>query len=357
VRQQDTVARLGGDEFALIVPGADADDVRAMLESLRTVLTSEVVLDGVPLTIEASFGIALYPAHGAEVEELLRHADAAMYQGKRGTADIVVWGGERTRHPTQWLVVQAELRHALDRDELMLFYQPKVSLADGTICGVEALVRWQHPERGLLPPSEFLPAAEQSGLIEPLTAWVLRRALTDQAAWAAAGRDWTVSVNVSARNLEAADFAGMVEALLAEFGTAPDRLVIEVTETAMVDDRATSMAAIHRLAGRGIGFSMDDFGTGYTSLERLRGVPLVELKIDRTFVATVLEEKENQAIVHAVIALSRGLGCRVTAEGVETAEIADWLAAAGCDEAQGYHYSRPMPWAQISVPIPEEAIR
>ncbi|MCM4078204.1 putative bifunctional diguanylate cyclase/phosphodiesterase [Paractinoplanes hotanensis] len=357
VRQQDTVARLGGDEFALIVPGADADEVRVMLESLRTVLTSEVVLDGVPLTIEASFGIALYPAHGAEVEELLRHADAAMYQGKRGTADIVVWGGERTRHPTQWLVVQAELRHALDRDELVLFYQPKVSLSDGTICGVEALVRWQHPERGLLPPAEFLPAAEQSGLIEPLTAWVLRRALTDQAAWAAAGRDWTVSVNVSARNLEAADFAGMVEALLAEFGTAPDRLVLEVTETAMVDDRATSMAAIHRLAGRGIGFSMDDFGTGYTSLERLRGVPLVELKIDRTFVATVLEEKENQAIVHAVIALSRGLGCRVTAEGVETAEIADWLAAAGCDEAQGYHYSRPMPWAQISVPIPEEAIR
>ena len=356
VRQQDTVARLGGDEFALIVPGADADAVRVMLESLRTVLTSEVVLDGVPLTIEASFGIALYPAHGTDVEELLRRADAAMYQGKRGTADIVVWGGERTRHPTQWLVVQAELRHALDRDELVLFYQPKVSLNDGTICGVEALVRWQHPERGLLPPSEFLPAAEQSGLIEPLTAWVLRRALTDQAAWVAAGRDWTVSVNVSARNLEAADFAGMVEALLAEFGTAPDRLVIEVTETAMVDDRATSMAAIHRLAGQGIGFSMDDFGTGYTSLERLRGVPLVELKIDRTFVATVLEEKENQAIVHAVIALSRGLGCRVTAEGVETAEIADWLAAAGCDEAQGYHYSRPMPWAQISVPIPE-AIR
>ncbi|WP_239133152.1 EAL domain-containing protein [Paractinoplanes durhamensis] len=182
----------------------DADEVRLLLESLRSVLTGEMVLDGVPLTIEASFGIALYPEHGDDVEELLRHADAAMYQGKRGTADIVVYTGERTTHPTQWLVVQAELRHALERDELVLFYQPKVRLADGSICGVEALVRWQHPERGLLPPSEFLPAAEQSGLIEPLTAWVLRRALADQAAWTSVGRDWTVSVNVSARNLEAA---------------------------------------------------------------------------------------------------------------------------------------------------------
>ncbi|GIM92456.1 putative bifunctional diguanylate cyclase/phosphodiesterase [Paractinoplanes toevensis] len=357
LRPQDTAARLGGDEFALILPGLGADAVREMLESLRAVLTSEVVLDGVPLTIEASFGIALFPEHGDDVEELLRHADAAMYQGKRGTADIVVYTGERTAHPTQWLVVQAELRHALERDELVLCYQPKVRLADGTICGVEALVRWQHPERGLLPPSEFLPAAEQSGLIEPLTAWVLRRALADQAAWTAAGRDWTVSVNVSARNVEAADFTGVVESLLAEFGTAPDRLILEITETAMVDDKVTALTAIRRLADGGVGFSVDDFGTGYTSLDRLRGVPLVELKIDRTFVATVLDEPENQAIVHAVIALSRGLGCRVTAEGVESAEIADWLAAAGCDEAQGYYYSRPMPWAQISVPMPEEAIR
>ncbi|GIF19636.1 hypothetical protein Ate02nite_23660 [Paractinoplanes tereljensis] len=357
LRPQDTVARLGGDEFALILPGLGADEVREMLESLRTSVTGEVVLDGVPLSIEASFGIAFFPEHGNDVEELLRHADAAMYQGKRGTADIVVYTGERTSHPTQWLMVQAELRHALERDELVLFYQPKIRLGDGSICGVEALVRWQHPERGLLPPSEFLPAAEQSGLIEPLTAWVLRRALADQAAWTAAGRDWTVSVNVSARNVQSADFAGMVESLLAEFGTAPDRLIIEITETAMVDDKVTALAAIRRLADRGVGFSVDDFGTGYTSLERLRGVPLVELKIDRTFVATVLDEAENQAIVHAVIALSQGLGCRATAEGVETAEIAAWLAAAGCDEAQGYYYSRPMPWAQISVPMPEEAIR
>ncbi|MEU4238653.1 EAL domain-containing protein [Actinoplanes sp. NPDC026619] len=307
LRPQDTVARLGGDEFALILPGLGADGVRDLLEALRAVLTSEMVLDGVPLAIEASFGIALYPQHGDDVEVLLRHADAAMYQGKRGTADIVVYAGQRTAQPTQWLVVQAELRHALERDELVLFYQPKVRLSDGAICGVEALVRWQHPERGLLPPAAFLPAAEQSGLIEPLTAWVLRRALADQAAWMSVGRDWTVSVNVSARNLSAADFAGMVEPLLDEFGTVPGRLILEITETAMVEDADAAMAAIHRLVGRGVGFSLDDFGTGYTSLARLRGVPLVELKIDRTFVATVLDEPENQAIVQLDQALHDSL--------------------------------------------------
>ena len=349
LRAGDTVARLGGDEFALILPGLGVDGVLSLLERVRTELTREMVLDGVPLTIEASFGVALYPGHGDDVEQLLQHADAAMYQGKRGTADIVVYAGERMAQSTQWLVVQAELRHALERDELELFYQPKVRLSDGLVCGVEALVRWRHPERGLLPPSEFLPAAEQSGLIEPLTSWVLRRALTDQVAWTAAGRDWTVSVNVSARNLQAPEFPGVVLALVDEFEVAPGRLILEITETAVVNDEDTVQEALRALAPRGVGFSVDDFGTGYTSLARLRGVPLAELKIDRTFVATVHEEPENQAIVRSVIALAHGLGCRVTAEGVETAEVAEWIAAAGCDEAQGYLYSRPVPWPEVPV--------
>ena len=350
LRAEDTVARLGGDEFALILPGLDAAGVHTLLDRTRAELTREMVLDGVPLTIEASFGVALFPAHGDDVEQLLRHADAAMYQGKRGTADIVIYAGERMAHPTQWLVVQAELRHALERDELVLHYQPKVRLSDGTVTGVEALVRWQHPERGLLPPAAFLPAAEQSGLIEPLTAWVLRRALADQRDWTAAGRDWTVSVNVSARNLESPSFASFVIGLLDR----PDRLIIEITETAVADDVAAAQHALRELAAAGIGLSVDDFGAGYTSLGRLRGVPLTEIKIDRSFVDTVPASSENQAIVRAVIALAHGLGCRVTAEGVETAEVAAWVAAAGCDEAQGYFYSRPVPWTQVPT---MEAVR
>jgi diguanylate cyclase (GGDEF)-like protein len=350
LRAEDAVARLGGDEFALILPGLEAAGVRLLLERVRAELTREVVLDGVPLTIEASFGVALYPAHGEDVELLLRHADAAMYQGKRGTTDIVVYAGERTAHPTQWLVVQAELRHALERDELVLHYQPKVRLADGVVTGVEALVRWQHPERGLLPPAAFVPAAEQSGLIEPLTAWVLHRALVDQQEWTAAGRDWTVSVNVSARNLESPSFASFVTGL----SSAPGRLILEITETAAVDDEQTAQEALRALAEAGIGISVDDFGTGYTSLGRLRGVPLTEIKIDRSFVDTVPSSTENQAIVRSVIALAHGLGCRATAEGVETAEVASWVAAAGCDEAQGYLYSRPVPWKQVPT---MEAVR
>ncbi|WP_245665843.1 putative bifunctional diguanylate cyclase/phosphodiesterase [Actinoplanes subtropicus] len=340
LRAEDTVARLGGDEFALILPGLDAAGVRTLLERVRAELTREMVLDGVPLSIEASFGVALYPAHGDDVERLLRHADAAMYQGKRGAADIVIYSGERVAQPTQWLVVQAELRHALERDELVLHYQPKVRLADGVVTGVEALVRWQHPERGLLPPAAFLPAAEQSGLIEPLTAWVLRRALADQRAWTAAGRDWAVSVNVSARNLETPSFASSV----IDLWNSPKRLVLEITETAVVDDVAAAQHALRELAAAGIGLSVDDFGAGYTSLGRLRGVPLTEIKIDRSFVE---ESPENRAIVRGVVALAHGLGCRVTAEGVETAEVAAWVAAAGCDDAQGYFYSRPVPWAQV----------
>jgi EAL domain-containing protein (putative c-di-GMP-specific phosphodiesterase class I) len=225
-----------------------------------------------------------------------------------------------------------------------------VRLADGVVTGVEALVRWQHPERGLLPPAAFLPAAEQSGLIEPLTAWVLHRALADQQEWTAAGRDWTVSVNVSARNLESPSFASFVIGL----PSAPGRLILEITETAAVDDEETAQEALRALAEAGIGISVDDFGTGYTSLGRLRGVPLTEIKIDRSFVDTVPSSTENQAIVRSVIALAHGLGCRATAEGVETAEVASWVAAAGCDEAQGYLYSRPVPWKQVPT---MEAVR
>ncbi|GAA2884255.1 hypothetical protein Acy02nite_17400 [Actinoplanes cyaneus] len=350
----DVLARLGGDEFALLLPGRDAARTVALLERLRTSVAEELVLDGVPLNMEASFGIALYPEHGLDLQTLKVRADAAMYQGKRGAEDIVVFAGGAAGHPHQWLKVQAELRHALERDELVLWYQPKVGLPGAGINGVEALVRWQHPERGLLPPCEFLPAAEHSGLIAPLTEWVLRRALIDQAGWTATGQDWTLSVNVSARNLDAPGFVGYVTALLAETGARPDRLMLEVTETALAGDADNAVRAVKELGALGVGISVDDFGTGYTSLSHLRGLPISEIKIDRAFVADVDADPQSQAIVRSVIELAHGLGSRVTAEGVETVEIHRWLVDAGCDEAQGYLYGRPVPWPQVAVePIAE----
>ncbi|MGW4945101.1 putative bifunctional diguanylate cyclase/phosphodiesterase [Actinoplanes sp. NPDC004185] len=341
------VARLGGDEFGLILPALPRDAVLDLLETARGELVRETLLDGVALRIEASFGVALYPEHGTDVEELLQHADAAMYQGKRGTADIVLYDRSQVAQPAHWLMVQTELRHALERDELVLHYQPKVRLADDGISGLEALVRWQHPRRGLLSPAEFLPAAEQSGLIEPLTAWVLRRALQDQAGWTALGQQWPVAVNVSARNLEAPGFPRVVAGLLAEHGTPPGRLLLEITETALAGDAATAADAVVELTALGIGVSVDDFGIGYTSLSQLRSVPVAEVKIDRSFVTDLDTDAPNQAIVRSVIALAHGLGLRVTAEGVETPAVSGWLADAGCDDAQGFHFARPTAWPHL----------
>ncbi|GAA0461247.1 hypothetical protein Aca07nite_73600 [Actinoplanes capillaceus] len=346
--ERDILARLGGDEFALFLPGRTGPEAVALLAKIRERLSEEMVLDGVPLSIEASFGIALFPEHGGRLEELKQRADIAMYQGKRGTADIVVYSGDGIGHSHQWLVVQAELRHALERGELVLHYQPKVNLADGEVRALEALVRWQHPQRGLVPPGDFLPAAEHSGLIVPLTEWVLRRALTDQVGWSAAGQQWAVSVNVSARNLEVPGFPELVANLLAETGTPARRLVLEVTETALAGDGEAAARVIGEIAALGVGISVDDFGAGYTSLSHLREVPVDEIKIDRGFVSDVIDDPRSRAIVRSVIELAHGLGSRATAEGVETAEIYRWLVEAGCDEAQGYLIGRPVPWPQVA---------
>jgi diguanylate cyclase len=349
LRTDDLVARLGGDEFGLILPGlADASRASELLGRVRAQLAAELNLDSVELGVEASFGVALYPQHGTSVEELLKRADAAMYQGKRGTAGIVVYESGGERPATHALLTQTELRHALERDELLLHYQPKIALDTGRVCGVEALLRWQHPERGLLAAGAFLPAVEHSGLIEPLTEWVLARALGDRARWIAAGMDWPVSVNVSARNLESPEFPGRVMALLAQTGAAPEDLCLEVTETALAADVDVATRLLDALSARGVAVSIDDFGVGYTSMSQLRTLPTAEIKIDRVFVGGLQDSPEDRSIVRSIIELAHGLGCTVTAEGVETADAAAWLRAAACDMAQGYHFARPAPWRELA---------
>ena len=349
LRSGDTVARLGGDEFGLLLPGLDDPaDARELVQRVSDALSAETVVEGVTLAVEASCGIAMHPADAADVETLLTCADAAMYQGKRGTAGVVVFDPRATAPSPHSPALQHDVRRALEDGDLRLHYQPQVDLVSGRTAGVEALLRWQHPVRGLVGPDDFLPALEQSGVIGALTEWVLRQALADCAAWTAAGEDWTVSVNVSVRNLESPGFAATVARLAAEAGVPPSRLHLEVTETALPADLATAAACLAELAAHGFGAALDDFGVGYASLSHLRSLALTEVKVDRAFVTGVDVSAEDAAVVRSLVELAHGLGLSVCAEGVETPAVAAWLRAVGCDRAQGWFSSRPRPWPELS---------
>ncbi|MGA9749099.1 MAG: bifunctional diguanylate cyclase/phosphodiesterase [Nocardioides sp.] len=348
LRTDDTVARLGGDEFGIILPGeSDRAGTVELISRVRDDVAAEVTIDDHVLTIDASFGICFFPDDADTVESLLKRADAAMYQGKNGPTGVVVYEASTARPTTDSLALQRELRQALCGDELVLHYQPKLELSSGRVECVEALIRWQHPERGLLPPMEFVPVAERSELIEPMTRWVLRQALSDCAAWGRAGHDWSVAVNVSARNLSSLDFVGDVAAALEEADVPAQRLFLEITETAMAFDAVQARAVVEGLTALGVSISVDDFGVGYTGLSQLRALDIREIKIDRAFIAHLEQSPQDRAIVASVIDLAHGLGCTVTAEGVETQAVADWLADSGCDHGQGYLWLRPTTWDLI----------
>ena len=348
LRPEDTVARLGGDEFGLLLPGVRTPaTARSVLARAEEALAAQMVIDDVPLTMDASFGVAFHPRDAGDVEALLHCADSAMYHGKRGMQGTVVYHPSIAVGPSKHLSIQGDMRRALDQEELRLHYQPVVDVRTGQTVRVEALLRWQHPERGLIGPGEFLPAVEQTSLIEPITEWALRRALRDCSDWTAQALDWAVAVNVSARNLDSACFTDTVLRLLADSGVDAERLHLEVTETALAIDHGRVSSSLDRLAQHGIGVALDDFGVGYASLAHLRTLALSEVKIDRAFVAGVETSDQDREVVRSLIQLAHGLGLRVTAEGVETHETAHWLEQSGCDTAQGYHFARPCPWTDL----------
>jgi len=320
-----------------------------LLDRIRDELSEEVILDGTPLRVEASFGVCFYPESAETVEDLLQHADAAMYRGKHGTGGIVIYQEATPHHATHARAIERELRLALDRDELVLHYQPKLTLSSGRVTCVEALVRWQHPQRGLLLPSEFLSVAENCELIQPLTRWVLGRALADYSAWTAAGHDWAVSVNVSAQNLTSPGFAGSVARILQEAGVPPGRLNLEVSETALAFDVELARRVIGPLIDQGIAIALDHFGMDRTDLAQFLTAHVSEIKIDRTFLADLPGNEQDRAVIRSVIGLGHSLGCRVTAQGVESQDVADALEAAGCDEAQGYLWLQPGPWTEVAT--------
>jgi diguanylate cyclase len=349
VRPDDTVARLGGDEFGLVLPGIGSDEIQPLLDRLRAVLEAEATVGTLPLPLspEASFGYALAPADGTDVNTLLRRADMAMYLAKGTRSGTARYDRERDHYDPAQLALVAELRRAIETDELVLYYQPKAELRTGRVCAVEALIRWQHPARGTVPPDAFLPVAEQTGLIDALTGWVLAAALTQIVAWGPAFEGLSMAVNVSARNLARPDFADTVLAALATAGVPASRLVVEITETALMTDPEVAADVLARLSVAGVRISVDDFGQGQTSLGYLSTLPLHELKIDKSFVGDLPDNPGHAAIVRSVVDLGHNLGLQVVAEGVETHETVALLTATGCDVAQGYLLARPMPAADL----------
>jgi diguanylate cyclase (GGDEF)-like protein len=344
LRDGDTVARLGGDEFAVLLPSVDGvAEAQAVAERLREALHRPFDVDGVALDVEASVGIVLSPWHGTDTEELLRNADIAMYAAKELKAGAVVF--EPDQHVTApWrLTVLGDLRRALEgSEELFLNYQPKYTLDGERIEGVEALLRWQHPTEGLIPPDEFIPVAEGTGIILRLTERVLGLALRQMRHWLDAGHAVPVAVNLSTRCLLDVDLPHLVQRLLAEHRVPAELLRLEVTESAVMGDAARCMEVLERLHDLGVRLSIDDFGTGYSSMAYLRRLPVDELKIDRSFVLGMTTTQQDAVLVRTAIDLGHNLGLTVVAEGVEGAEHVHALRALGCDIAQGYHYARPM---------------
>jgi diguanylate cyclase (GGDEF)-like protein len=343
LRSSDTIARLGGDEFAILLPTAAYEEARQISQRLLQLLEQPFALGGLQLEIDASIGIALSPDHGSDADTLLRRADVAMYVAKRGNSGYALYTADRDQHSPMRLALVAELRRAIETDELSLYFQPKVRMDTGKVTCAEALVRWQHPRHGMLNPDLFVPIAEQTGLIRPLSRWVLDAALRQVSRWRQDGLDLSVAVNLSMRNLHDPEIADMIRRRLLRWGVPPSSLTIEITESSLMADAARAMDVLNRLRAMGVGVSIDDFGTGYSSLAYLKRLPVHELKIDRSFVAHMATDENDAAIVRSTIGLAHELGLSVVAEGVEDQETWDVLANAGCDVAQGYFISRPLP--------------
>ena len=341
------VARLGGDEFALLLPGAGLASASELARRLGVMLQTPFEIDGLEVVMDASVGVALCPDNGVDADSLLQRADVAMYQAKEARTGFQAYDPSRDRHSRERLSLMAELRRALERDELILHYQPKVDLQTGLVAGVEALVRWQHPVHGLRGPGAFLPHAEHTALMRPLTLHVLNTALSQLAQWRADGLDLHVAVNLAVQNLLDLRTPGHVAELLERHRLAPEVLTLEVTESLMLHDPQRAGEILSDLKQLGVSLSLDDFGTGYSSLEHLKRLPVNELKIDKSFVMTMDRDPADRAIVASTAALGRALGLRVVAEGVESAASASVLAAIGCDLAQGFHYSPPVPADQL----------
>jgi diguanylate cyclase (GGDEF)-like protein len=349
LRESDTLARLGGDEFVVLLPDLRSPQAAVdVAEKLLAALAQPFLINGAAVDVGCSVGAASTPENGEDFDLLLQHTDVAMYVAKKDNLGVVLYEPSLDSHSPSRLALLGELRRAADQSEqIVLHYQPKANLSSGEVTGVEALVRWQHPQHGLLSPAEFIPLAERTGIIRPLTWCILRKALEQNRSWAEDGLLLRVAVNISARCLQDSGFPDEVVRLLSEVGVPADRLELELTESAVMTDPDRALIILRALDASGIRLAIDDFGTGYSSMAYLKTLPVREIKIDRTFVTCMDRDESDAAIVRSSLELARNLHLDVVAEGVETAEVWRQLSDLGCGSAQGYFLSRPLPAADF----------
>ena len=342
LRQPDTLGRLGGDEFAIIVPNAGADAATLVATSLIQELDKPFSLNKQNFSITASIGIATYPEHGLDISTLLKRADVAMYVAKRSKSGYFVYDSSEDQHSPGRLALMNDLKDSINNNELLLYYQPKIDVSTSEITGVEALARWPRPDSEMLAPEVFIPVMEQTGLIHPYTTWALNKAIGQCAAWKRDGIDLTISVNLSMHNLRDPELITVIKDLLDQHELPPDSLILEITESAVMGDNRQITDILSGLSKNGIQFSIDDFGTGYSSLMHLKKLRVNELKIDKSFISNMLNNKDDEIIVRSTVDLGHNLGLRVVAEGVENQETFNELKEIGCELVQGYLISEAL---------------
>ena len=359
LRDEDTVCRLGGDEFVILCPDTDTAGAAHVANKLLEVSSTRFVLEQQELAVTFSIGVALYPQDGDSFETLSMRADSAMYKVKQsGRNGFRFFTAEMQAQSDRMLQLENALSRALERNQLRLVYQPQVSLRDGRVVGVEALLRWDHPTLGQVSPGEFIPIAEDSGLILPIGEWVLRTATRQMREWVDAGLPMQqMAVNLSAVQFRQTDLTELVAGILREAGLEPHYLELELTEGVAMDDPLGAIAIMNRLQEQGVCISIDDFGTGYSSLNYLKRFHIYKLKIDQSFVRDITHDPDDKAIVAAIIGLARSLGFQTIAEGVETQGQLEFLREQGCDEVQGYFFSRPVPAHELAAFVSARSAR
>ncbi|MFT5697491.1 MAG: diguanylate cyclase (GGDEF)-like protein [Desulforhopalus sp.] len=343
VRDSDTFARTGGDEFGFILPNAISEDgIGRIVKKINQSLAIPFILENLSIEVQVSIGASTFPKHGIDADTLIQKADIAMYVAKQNNAGFALYSKDYDQQHPHRLTLMGELRRAIQNDELLMSYQPKIVSATGKLHAVEALIRWNHPQHDLMPPDDFIPLAERTGLIDDLTVWVLKKSLKQCAIWHKAGNTIGMAVNVSSLCLLNPDFPETLTGLLAAYQLPTDLLILEITETSMMVEPDRALSILNRIHQQGVKISIDDFGTGYSSLAYLKKLPVSELKIDKSFVLDMLTNESDATIVNATIQLGHNLGLQVVAEGVEDQKTLDRLRAMGCDLQQGYFISHPV---------------